>query len=256
MIKTGQIFILLLLIISSCENKYPKPVYKSTYYPSGSIKSSGWYINDSIPIRTLINFYENGNIERIINRDEYGVLNGMCFYYDEQGRLYSKGSYTDNLLEGFWYELNTGTFDNKSFYFNGVQVGDVYGYDTLGRVNYYAFFDFNTRLVILQTWDQHENLEDDLIKQNFDIRVKHLEKNKFEVAAILANPPKYNSKLRITYKSRSGETLKSDSICNTQLYYTTVNFGRKLSSIVFESEQYDSITGKIKYQNFISKMDW
>src|ERR1700749_2560351 len=106
MIKKRLLYYIVLvatLFFSSCSNNKKK--YKIKYYLSGSIKSSGWYLKDSIWVDTMYNFYENGHISSIEVRNDSGVLNGESKFFYKNGELFQVLNYTNGIKTGFGYEF-------------------------------------------------------------------------------------------------------------------------------------------------------
>lgn len=144
-------FALFLYFAESCKTN-DKKKFKNDYYVSGKLKSKGWYIQDSIAVDTLFYFYENGNVEQVEVRDDSGFLTGKTWLYNENGQIYEVANYVKNAKYGFVYKYNNGILDTKNLFVNNTQVGDVFGFDTNGNINYYAFFDFEERNRNLMKW--------------------------------------------------------------------------------------------------------
>ena len=72
------------------------------YFPNGKVEQRGKYDKKGRPIGEWIWYHEN---EKILRKENYsnGKLDGISEEYDQNGKLISKGEYSDDLKEGFWY---------------------------------------------------------------------------------------------------------------------------------------------------------
>jgi len=247
---------------AGCNNK-KKP--KKTYYPSGKLKSSGWYIKDSIPVDTLFNFFENGNVSSVQKRNDSGYLNGLTRYYYDNGILQAIDNYENDYLQGFGYRYSkSGKLYSKILYSNDKQVGDCYWYDIDGiSVNKYAFYDFLGHNRNLIEWDSTGNIVKDLrpiafvdsIRAYNDVQDKDNERS-YDISLLISNPPKCLSIIKIEYISKSGILIKKDSVGGEHHYVVKERFPDSLFTIRFVGIQYDSIKKKSSYYTSSSEIGY
>lgn len=72
------------------------------YYPSGKIEQKGKYNKNGLPTGEWIWYYENGNVW-IKENYKGGKREGIMEELTIEGKVITKGEYSDDLKEGFWY---------------------------------------------------------------------------------------------------------------------------------------------------------
>lgn len=103
------------------------------YFPSGKIR----FIiisQNNIPTSQKM-FYENGQLDYILNYDSTGAKTGEWKQYYQNGQLYEVGSYKRGEEVGEWrrYHQN-GQIAEVGKYENGLEVGEWKYYDKSGKL--------------------------------------------------------------------------------------------------------------------------
>lgn len=259
MIKCKQIFFLILAsAIIGCVNRTSSrssnKTYKINYYSSGEVLSKGWYVNDTLPVDTIYEFYKNGNPLAISLYDSKGELNGISKTFFENGNVHQVNNYTNGLLQDFSYEYHErGTLDSKVFYLKGRQIGDYYGYNKNGILDRYAFYWDDTSYVCYIEYDTLGRIKDDantrsalfsyktLIDNNSNSENKIIKK--FDIQIIASNPPKCSTKIYIDFRSLNNIIIKRDSIFNKSYSLRSYEFDDSVK-VEYRAVQYDSSINK------------
>lgn len=254
--------LLILFLIAGCINK-SKKIFLKEYYPSGKLLSSGWYINDSIPIDTIFKFYENGKISSIAIYDSLGNLNGPFISYFENGNKSQINTYTHGQVQGFSYLFNkSGKVDSKIFSLDGKQIGDYYGYDTNGFLRNYAFYWNDTTYFDYIEYDSikekkglnnHSILFNNITTIRIDTIKGHIQKD-CKIQLLISNPPKCRTGVNIEFISDKGFLIRKDSISNSSLYLVHIVLPDSLKLIKFSAIQYDSISNKFYNYKVVTKL--
>jgi antitoxin component YwqK of YwqJK toxin-antitoxin module len=71
--------------------------YTQSYYESGQLKQTGYYINGKDVFGKWIDYYENGQIESIENY-ERNKLDGLYQYYHDNGQLWTEKTYKNGRI--------------------------------------------------------------------------------------------------------------------------------------------------------------
>ena len=238
----GKYFIIsILFFFQSCETQ-DKKVFKKQCYPSGKLKSCGYYVNDSIAIDTTTYFYENGN--------NSGYLNGVTKFYYENGVIERIMNYKEDSLQEFSYKyMQNGLPYSKIFYLDDKQVGDCYWYySNIAKIRKYGFYDLEGHNRNLVTYDSTGNIIEDLRPIIFIDSIKtysdSLDKKNYgsyDILLIISNPPKCRTSITIDYFSKEGVLIRRDSIVNKHYYFNRQKFSDSISNIKYVSSQYDSL---------------
>lgn len=256
-------FLLILIFIAGCVSKHKRKFLKA-YYPSGKLMHSGWYINDSIPVDTILKYYENGKLSSVAIYDSSGKLNGSVISYFENGNKEQINNYIHGQLQGFSYVFNkSGSLDSKIFSLNGKQIGDYYGYDKNGNLNNYAFYWDDTTYVNYIEYDSigkikpEQNSRPILFNNITKIRDSTSE-NKMQknckIQLVISNPPNCRTKVNIDFISNKGLLIKSDSVVNAPYYFSHIVLPDSLKLIKFSAIQYDSTIKKYFNYNVVTRL--
>lgn len=252
--KLILLIILISFIVAGCIEENRK-MFKKEYYPSGKLKSCGWYVNDSIPIDTLYSYYENGELLATDIFDSIGNYVLSIGYY-KNGNLNELINYENGLANGFRYHFyENGSIKKRVFYLNDIGVGDAYFfYENGENYNFYNWEDKNINLV---QYDSSGRITEDIRQvifiDSFELYVdsslkKNTERVYYELLLIISNPPKCKTKIIIDYISKDRGVVRSDSIVNKHSYFEKEKLPVELSSINILGIQYDSIKNKTIYQ--------
>jgi hypothetical protein len=129
----NSIFIILLLIVFSCDSPN-----KKEFYPNGSLKNIIEYKNDKIVF--VKEFYPDGKKKKIIHYKD-GIPNGEYTYYTN-GILAIKFNLIDSLIEGENYEYyKNGKLASLTYYKKNKKNGYGYFYAESGELVLKAFFE-------------------------------------------------------------------------------------------------------------------
>jgi len=100
--------------------------YMQSYYKSGLLKQTGYYINGEDMFGKWINYYENGKIEAIENY-ENGKLNGIYKYYHDNGQLWIEREYKNGMLWNVYSNYNKkGKKKDEGTIKNGTGTLNIY----------------------------------------------------------------------------------------------------------------------------------
>lgn len=253
--------IVLIFIFSNCKNHRNKKLIKE-YYSSGKVKSYGWYMKDTIPIDTIITLYEDGNLLSKEVYDSLGKAKIAISYYNN-GKINKIINYKNGLANGFLHEYNKlGKIENKYFYYNDQQIGDIYGFELDGNINHYGFLDFekhNRNLINYNTLTGEiiKDIRQKIFIDSLEISIDSLNKPHtptYELLIIISNPPKCRSVVKIDYLTKNNSLIKSDSVINKNYYLKTERLPDSISTIYILGSQYDSIKKKTIFQKSIAKL--
>ena len=265
-----KIFIPLMLftlIFNSCTRR-PNKKLIIKYFASGKIKSRGMYLRDTIPVDTLFQYYTNGNdsLMSIYDNNGTGNLTNTSIYYNQNGNKSQESNYLyGSLISKTSQYTENGKCNFKSIYYNHNQVGDDYEFDTLtGKVSKFKFYNFTSDYLNYNDYD-----EKGLIKKN-ESKIQLIFKDTFYISALknkkltnkiynylllISNPPHFRTAINFYYYGNNGELLKKDSIANQEILYLENQNYENLSHISIVGKQFDSITGKTKYQKEDVKLE-
>lgn len=252
-----SIIFIFIIIVEGCSNKGTR-VIKRTYYSSGELKSCGVFIKDSIPVDTLINLFRNGRKSSLEIYSGSGKIEKILSYY-QNGNLNKIINYKRGVVNGFFLTYDsTGKLLNKAFYYNGNQIGDTYFYyeDSL-IYNFYDWEGENISQIIYDRDfkilnDQRQAIFIDSVKFNNDtttvknnniINVFHQ-----DILVLISNPPKCKTDITIKYISNQNILMEEDSTKGVQLFHIKTSYQDSLAEILISGQQYDSITKKTTYQ--------
>lgn len=252
------ITIIIIIIISwGCISKNKKNFTK-TYYPSGELKSYGFFIKDSIPIDTLITLFKNGKKSSVeIFSDSGNAIKSFVYYGN--GNLKKLINYEQGLANGFFLTYDSaGKILNRTFYYNDSQIGDAYFYYPDSLI--YNFYDWDGDNISQIVYDSHFNIIKDQrqvifidsVKFSNDTTVKNnklLNRFQQDLSVIVSNPPKCKTDLIIKYFSKKNNLIEKDSSTKIQAFHKKSYFSDSLATIVISGKEYDSITQKTTYQS-------
>jgi hypothetical protein len=258
--KKYILFFIAVLCLSGCFDK-DKKSYKKKYYPSGNLKSYGYYIQDSTPVDTLFTLYENGKIS---SKEVYdGIGNAVkSISYFETGIVSQEINYKQGLANGFLYDFyKNGFARQRSFYVNDVQVGDAYYYKANGIIDTYGFYEWKERNINLVKYDSitgkpTKNMRQTIYLDSIKIEIDTLDReHKYfcDIMLVISNPPKCRSTVRIDYLSKNDSLITSDSITSKHFYSAKKILSESLFAIKFTGSQYDSLTQE-RYEQWNKKM--
>lgn len=146
------LFILLTIVNLACvENDNKASGYRIKRYRNGSVKSTGYYINDSIIVDTFRTYYSGGERESVQIFDSNGLLKGTCQYFDELGRLTQTIEYANGKTNGYIIDyFPNGGIESKAWTHNGIMIGDAFEYYPNGKIKLYNFYDFSQHNRLVQ----------------------------------------------------------------------------------------------------------
>ncbi|MBS1736095.1 MAG: hypothetical protein JSS98_05745 [Bacteroidetes bacterium] len=257
------ILILNLVLLPYCSSKKDYKNIKKEYFANGRIKSYRKYKNDSIPIDTIFNFYENGNPRSILVYDTLGQPNGESKFFFENGILHQIINYRNGLMQDFFYEYNrNGRLISKIFFFNDYQAGDSYYFNNnTGIVSGYNFYDFSGHNMNSIRYDSLGKIIKDSRQRifidsmhSFNGATDKENEHSYNIYLLISNPPNSRTIVNIDYISRKNAIMKSDTILSTSYYFVNEKLPDTLSSINIFASQYDSINHKTIYQDFSNKL--
>jgi len=150
--------------LGGCFQQKKHKKYLETFYPSGALKSKGWFWRDNIFVDTAYYYFENGNLSSIEVHNDSGILNGISRFFHENGKPYQVINFANGAKEGFIDEYSKdGKLFSKVFYLKNKQIGDCYWYNNDGTVlSRYGFYDFEGLNRNLIKWDSIGNIIKDL----------------------------------------------------------------------------------------------
>lgn len=255
--KYSIILILIAINIVSCKID-TKKILKKQFYTSGKLKSSGWYIKDSIPVDTLYTFYETGSILGIDIFDSLGDYKKAMGYY-EKGNMNEIINYENGLANGFRYLFyENGQVKSKVFYFNDLSVGDAFWYDKFGNITSYNFYDWKEHNINLIKYDNLGKIIKDFRQAIFldssKIHANLLTKDSismYNLFVVISNPPHCKSVIKIDYLSKNNNVIKSDTLINKSCYLKSEVLDNNISKINILGSQYDSLKKKDMFQKKI-----
>lgn len=256
-----------IIFLYSCHDKKNKK-FVEKFYPSGKIKTQGWYINDTIPVDTILTFFESG---KILSKDIYDstgsfVLNSIT-YYESNGTIHKIINYENNLINGFFSLFReSGAIASKGFFVNDKQTGDAYYYTQNGKtIRAYSFFDWQERPINLIKYDSIAgNVRKDMRQVIYIDTLSYSEDKSVgasknilfcDIQIIISNPPQCRSTIKVDYISKNGVLMKTDSITSEPYYLKKEKFPDSLLTIKIWGSQYDSVKNKTVYQNISKKLD-
>ncbi len=123
--------IILLLMFFSCSNRIEKT---ELYYPDGSKKTVAVYEGKDQKKVEETGYYQNGEIKIHGYFDQAGKRKGVWEYYYDNGKLWSRCSYTNGIKNGkseVWYENGQKRYEGE--YSNDRQVGAWKFWDEKGN---------------------------------------------------------------------------------------------------------------------------
>ncbi len=254
-IKKSDFFlglIIALTMLCGCGTETKKK-FKRDYYPSGEIKSYGFYIRDSMPVDTIFTFFKNGQMSSLEIYNGIGNAVKSVSYFDN-GKLHKIINYENGLANGFFNTYDSGgKIINKIFYYNDKRIGDSYFYEKNNLT--YNFYDWNGDNVSLVRYDStYKIVEDrrqvifiDSLKINNDSsshKIHHL----YDLLFIISNPPKCKTDVIIKFFSKKNNLIREDSVSNLSVFKKMGEFSDNLASIKIIGRQFDSLTAKTIYQ--------
>ena len=234
-----------IIFIDSCADNTAKK-YKKEYYPSGKIKTIGWYIKDSIPVDTLFNFFKSGKLSSKEVYDSIGNAVQSTSYY-ENGIMSEEINYTNGLANGFGYVFNElGNIEQKKFHINDSFVGDAFFFVESSSIDTYAFYDWTGQNINLIQYDSlNGKIKKDMRQTIYldSLKMYHESSQNFaELKLVISNPPYCRSTVKIDYLSKIGNTLRSDSVIGIPYYSKKIILSDSIYAIKFTGHQYDSLT--------------
>ncbi len=250
-----KFFFLVVICLSfliSCNSKKSKQL-KKEYYPTGELKSYGFYIKDSISIDTIFNLLKNGKTSDIqIYNAEGSLLKSVIFY--DNGNVREIKNFKRGMQAGFSYSYSeNGEIYSKIFFYNGVRIGDSYFFQK-NKITY-NFIDWKQNNISLIGYDSDYKIVNDERKIIY-IDSLRLEadtingKNLFSqnLLIVISNPIKCKTDIIVEYFSRNNILMGKDSITNYGIFYKENTYPDSISSIRIFGTQYDSIIHKATYQ--------
>ncbi|WP_375579372.1 toxin-antitoxin system YwqK family antitoxin [Marivirga tractuosa] len=100
--------------------------YLRTYYESGALRETGYYINGKDKFGKWKFYYENGKVESIENY-ENDKLNGNYKYYHDNGQLWTEREYKNGLLWNVYSNYNrNGKKNDEGTIKNGTGTLNIY----------------------------------------------------------------------------------------------------------------------------------
>lgn len=248
------IVFLIAIALSGCFEEKKEKNYTETFYPSGALKSKKWFWKEGVFVDTAFYYFENGNYSSIDILNDSGVLHGVSKKFYENGNIEQIINYTMGVKDGFLYSYTyDGHLDTKNYYLNNKMAGDVFGYNTKGQINYYGFYDFKERNLNLITYDSLtgkpiKNMYQDIFIDSvvFNTGIKN---DSLSIQLLISNPPYRRSTVRVDYLSGSGRIIKSDSISGLPYFLIKQKMSDSLYALNFSGSQFDSLTSTIQTQS-------
>lgn len=249
---TLKLSAIILIAFGSCLSQ-KRQKFKKKYYPSGNLMSYGNYIHDTIPVDTLITFSEDG---KLFSREVFDSKGKsiIAIQYYKNASLKKIINYEHGKANNFSYEFTeTGKVSYKYFYYNDQQVGDIYGFDQNGNIDYYGFLDFEGHNMNLVTYDKGNKILKDIRHAIFidslEIYTDSADHNRTtSLLLIISNPPQCKSKLKIDYLSKNEYLIHSDSISTKNYCLAIETFPDTIGLVRITGSQYDSIKMKTIFQ--------
>jgi antitoxin component YwqK of YwqJK toxin-antitoxin module len=250
-------FAIILIFIIACKNKNNTTIHKK-YYPSGGIKALYKILNDSTPIDTFFTFYENGKVEGRLVYDSLGRLDGIAKIFYENGRVSSITNYIEGMAQGDMYSYDSlGNLEFKAFYYNDVEVGNYYEYNNNNKVGLYKFLRFQNlykdHFLNVIEYDSHGKIIKEITQSLFIDSIKiDFNKNNYDsckILLILSNPPGRSNKIDISYYDQLSGIIRKDTtgwMVKPVFYKDQVFKTGVLSFIQIVVSQFDSTTNRIK----------
>jgi hypothetical protein len=240
--------IIFLFIISGT----PIKKNKKTYYPSGKLHSSGWYINDTIPVGEYSEYFKNGKLAWRTHYNDSGQIDGLNERYFKNGSLCESAIFVSGKCQGFDYRYyENGKLKSKVFAINSRQIGDSYYFYKNGNKYRYNFYDFRDTNDIDIKWDSIGNL---VTHQRHYIMIDSIKLTKdstgqecafiCNLMMLVSNPPYCRTTVNIQYLSQNNNLMKSDTVIGIPYYCSKNSFMDSLTRIKIFSREYDSITNK------------
>ena len=112
-----------------------------TWYPSGALKSEGYFKNDQ-PVGVLKRYYENGQIDSIIQLDDKGQPNGSYQHWYPNGQLALETEYRAGSIahtDKRWDE--EGQLECETHYDDRNQKRKEHTYYSNGQIEFEATWD-------------------------------------------------------------------------------------------------------------------
>lgn len=254
--------ILVVGFFSGCFTKEERKVVKK-YYSSGELKSYGYY-KDTLPVDTLYNLYEDGNLSSIMVYDSSGYLQGETVFYYHNGNKYQIINYDKGVTNDFFYEFSeSGELISKIFFLNDSQIGDSYVFSK-GIATVYNFYDFEKHNINFITYDSvygkiikdiRQKIFIDSLRPYIDPLDKEHERS-YDILLVISNPPKCHSRIKVEYLSKNGVLMKREIITRKSYYFSKERFPDSLFSIKIFGSQYDSLKQKSTYQESIVTLNY
>ena len=112
----------------------------STYYAGGGIKSTGYFVGDTIKNGVFKTFFEEGQLQSVVNF-EMGKKNGIEECYYPNGRIKSYARYSHGVIDSvaILYYPN-GNVEVKSQLSDGHFLKASTHYDTTGILRRFTYF--------------------------------------------------------------------------------------------------------------------
>lgn len=244
MFKQKIKILLLIFFISSCTENVSKK-QKIEYYPSGKIKSKGWYVRDTVHVDTLITFFANGKIATNEVYDSVGNAVQAKSYYDN-GIMSVEVNYKNGLANGFGYVYyESGNIEQKKFHINDSLVGDAFFYAKNNNIKTYGFYEWTGKNINLIKYDSSiGDIKKDMRQVIYidSIKIYQANNNSYlELQLVVSNPPHCKSIVRLDYLSKNGFIIKSDSVIGSPYYFSKEKLCDSLIEIRFSATQYDSL---------------
>lgn len=174
-----------------------------TWYPSGALKSEGYFKNDQ-PVGVLKRYYENGQIDAIIQLDDKGQPNGPYQHWYPNGQLSRQTEYRAGGIahtDKRWDE--EGHLDLETYYDERNQKRRELSYYSTGQLAYETTWDAEGRRDGLS---KHFNEQGQLI-DGFLYR-----------SGILTESRKWSDSGRLLYEAEYGD---DDSLKSSRGYSET-----------------------------------
>lgn len=242
--RTAFVAIVMSLLLSfGCNRKVDKQNTSNDYYPSGEVKSKVYTNREGVLVDTAYYYYKNGEDSLIEVRNDSGILSGDYVFYYDNGDVFEQGTNSSGEKEGIstrYYK--GGGIKSINFYMNDKVIGDVFAMYSTGRIEYYAFYDFQERARTYISWDSVGNVKTSIGRIVYVDSVKvDTAESIYKIALLISNPPSTRTEVIIGYLGKNNDVLKADTLIDERFFSTSGKLDGKINIIRFYGVQYDSL---------------
>lgn len=149
---------------------------------------------------------------------KYGKKEGTEVLYFKNGRISDSSIYHNDLQNGFAYKFReNGSLLYKSYYLNGIPIGHVFEYDSIGKVTHYYFLNFEHQIIFeLYKVNGDEYRKGEEIQMN--LFSQYPSKNNFLFLYLFASPFTLRH-YEMGILDSSNKIVSSKKIVSSECYY-------------------------------------